>query len=440
MNFFRVWASALVLIGIGVSAQVATALDAQRPLHHSRATEQHLTEPHRTAHHAAGTAASRSTTTRAGAAHASASHRAPATSGHHASARASGGATARRVSYTGRRSRHHYYERFTASSFAKGDIFAGDITAGEDPVVRQAVIDAMGDMNGTAVVIDPSNGRILAMVNQKLALSPGAEPCSTIKITVAMAALSEGIVNADTPVKLAGFRMNMTQALAKSNNLYFEELGRELGFERVRHYANQFGLGELAGYNIAGEQLGVYPDQELPASQGGVGRMCSFGQGVSLTPLQLGAYVAALANGGTLYYLQHPTTPEEAAALQPKVKRTLDIAKFVPDIEDGMAGAVEYGTARRLRANFHELPVFGKTGTCSDSGTRYGWFAAWSDSPHGSLVTVFFLEGGRPTFGPRAAELTGEFYQNLWDSNWFASKGLQDAAAIPRTLPQQDLP
>jgi cell division protein FtsI/penicillin-binding protein 2 len=132
----------------------------------------------------------------------------------------------RRASYT--RSRHHYYERFTASSFAKGDIFAGDVTAGEDPVVRQAVIDAMGDMNGTAVVIDPSNGRILAMVNQKLALSPGAEPCSTIKLTVAMAALSEGLVTSDTPVKLAGFRMNMTQALAKSNNLYFEELGREV--------------------------------------------------------------------------------------------------------------------------------------------------------------------------------------------------------------------
>ena len=336
----------------------------------------------------------------------------------------------RRVSYT-RSSRHHFYERFTASSFAKGDIFAGDVTAGEDPVVRQAAIDAMGDMNGTAVVIDPSNGRILAMVNQKLALSPGAEPCSTIKLTVAMAALSEGLVTSDTPVKLAGFRMNMTQALAKSNNLYFEEMGRELGFERVRHYARQFGLGELAGYNIAGEQLGVYPDQELPASQGGVGRMCSFGQGVSLTPLQLGAFVAAIANGGTLYYLQHPTTPEEAAALQPKIKRTLDIAKYVPDMEGGMAGAVEYGTARRLRANFHELPVFGKTGTGSDNGTRFGWFAAYSDSPQGSLVTVFFLEGGRPTFGPRAAELTGEFYKNLWNRNWFASKGPQDAAIIP---------
>ena len=310
-------------------------------------------------------------------------------------------------------------------------MLAGDLTAGEDPVVRQAAIDALGDMNGTAVVIDPSNGRILAMVNQKLALSPGAEPCSTIKLTVAMAALSEGLVTRDTPVKLPGFHMNMTQALAKSNNLYFEELGRELGFERVRHYANQFGLGELAGYNIEGEQLGAYPDEELPASEGGVGRMCSFGQGVSLTPLQLGAFVAALANGGTLYYLQHPTTVEEAASFAPKVKRTLDIARFVPDIEDGMAGAVEYGTARRLRANFHELPVFGKTGTCSDKGTRFGWFASFSDSPQGSLVTVFFLEGGRPTFGPRAAELTGEFYKNLWDRNWFAPKGGQDAASVP---------
>jgi cell division protein FtsI/penicillin-binding protein 2 len=329
------------------------------------------------------------------------------------------------------RRHRRFYERFTASSFAHGDIFADDVTAGEDPIVRQAAIDALGEMNGTAVVIDPSNGRILAMVNQKLALSPGAEPCSTIKLTVAMAALSEGLVTRDTPVQLPGFRMNLTQALAKSNNLYFEELGRELGFDRVRNYANQFGLGELAGYNINGEQLGVYPDHELPASEGGVGRMCSFGQGISMTPLQLGAYVAAIANGGTLYYLQHPTTPEELAAFQPKVKRTLDIARFLPDLEDGMAGAVEYGTARSLRSNFHELPVFGKTGTCSDNGTRFGWFASYSDAPQGSLVTVFFLEGGRPTFGPRAAELTGEFYKNLWDRNWFASKGLQDSAALP---------
>jgi cell division protein FtsI/penicillin-binding protein 2 len=328
--------------------------------------------------------------------------------------------------------RRHYYERFTASSFAAGDIGSGDITAGEDPVVRQAAIDALGEMNGTAVVIDPSNGRILAMVNQKLALSRGAEPCSTIKLTVAMAALEEGLVTKDTMVRLDGFRMNMTQALAKSNNLYFEELGRELGFDRVRHYATQFGLGELAGYNIEGEQLGEYPDQVLPESQGGVSRMCSFGQGVSLTPLQLGAFVAAIANGGTLYYLQHPETAEQARHIEPKVKRTLGIGPYINDLEDGMAGAVEYGTARSLRTSFRQMQVFGKTGTCSDQGTRFGWFASYS--PQASLVTVFFLEGGRPTFGPRAAQLTGEFYENLWDSNYFVSRE-REAQAAPGVTP-----
>src|SRR5580692_5557400 len=80
--------------------------------------------------------------------------------------------------------RHRYYERFTGDSFAETDITAGDITAGEDPVVRAAAIAALGNMNGTAVAIDPTSGRILAMVNQKLALSSGAEPCSTIKVSV----------------------------------------------------------------------------------------------------------------------------------------------------------------------------------------------------------------------------------------------------------------
>ncbi|MGH9604396.1 MAG: penicillin-binding transpeptidase domain-containing protein [Terracidiphilus sp.] len=333
-------------------------------------------------------------------------------------------ATIRRVSYRYRRRR--YYERFTTSSIASPDIFDGDVTGGEDPVVRQAAIDALDGLNGTVVVINPYNGRILAMVNDKMALSPGVEPCSTIKLTVAFAALSEGIVTRDTEVQLPGFRMDMTEALAHSNNLYFEEMGRELGFGRVRHYATEFGLGELAGYHIAGEQLGEYPNEPIPAAQGGVGRMCSFGQGVSLTPLQLGAFVAAIANGGTLYYLQHPTTPEEVAHFEPRIKRTLNIATYIPDVEDGMAGAVEYGTARSLRTNFQQFPVFGKTGTCSNDGTRFGWFASFGDGPQGKLVTVFLLEGDGRVYGPRAADLTGEFYKNLWNHDYFAAKTAQE--------------
>lgn len=319
--------------------------------------------------------------------------------------------------------RHRFYEHFTASSFATADLTTGDVTAGEDPVVRQAAIDALGDMNGTVVAIDPSNGRILAMVNQKLALSTGAEPCSTIKLSVALAALDEGIVTKDTRVNLGGhYSLNMTEALAHSNNAYFETLGRRLGFERVRHYATEFGLGELAGYDIPGEQPGVYPDQPISESLGGVGRMCSFGEGISMTPLQLGALVAAIANGGTLYYLQHPTTPDEALNFHPRVKRVLNIAPILPEIQEGMGAAVRYGTARSLRTNFKEFPVLGKTGTCSDDGTRFGWFASYADTQYGRIVAVFFLEGGRPTFGPKAAELTGVFYRDLWNNSYFAAK------------------
>jgi penicillin-binding protein 2 len=326
--------------------------------------------------------------------------------------------------------RTRYQEHFSASSYAD-NLTLGDVVEGEDPLVRAAAIEALGNMNGTAIAIDPSTGRILAMVNQKLALSRGAEPCSTIKLTVALAALEEGIVNKDTPVNLGGhYHLTMTEALAHSNNLYFETLGRQLGFERVKHYANEFGLGELAGYQIQGEQLGTYPDEVLPASLGGVGRMCSFGESVSMTPLQLGALVSAIANGGTLYYLQHPETAVDVATFEPKVKRVLDIAPLIPEISVGMQGAVQYGTARSLRANFSQFPVMGKTGTCSNNGTRFGWFGSFADTPKGRIVTVFFLEGGRPTFGPKAAELTGEFYRALWDKDYFQQKPTVETSGV----------
>ncbi len=317
--------------------------------------------------------------------------------------------------------RHRYYERFYTSSYAQ-DVTEGDITAGEDPVVRQAAINALGNMNGTVVAIEPTSGRILAMVNQKLALSSGAQPCSTIKLSVALAALSEGLIDKDTPVTLGRrSRMNLTQALAHSNNAYFEAVGRKLGFEKVNYYAHQFGLGELAGYNIPGEHLGTYPEQEISAKLGGVGKMCSFGEGVSMTPLQLGALVSAIANGGTLYYLQHPTTADEVANFQPRVKRHLEIAPLIPEMSDGMAGAVQYGTARSVRLNFNEESILGKTGTCSHAGTRFGWFASYANTDIGRIVTVVFLQGGRPTYGPKAAEIAGRMYRDLYDHNFFVA-------------------
>jgi penicillin-binding protein 2 len=332
--------------------------------------------------------------------------------------------------------RHHYYERFTASSFVTEDVTSGDITTGEDPVVRQAAIDALGNMNGTVVAIEPTSGRVLAMVNQKLALSSGAQPCSTIKLSVALAALSEGLISKETEVSLGGSaRMNLTEAIAHSNNAYFEALGRKLGFEKVAYYAHEYGLGELAGYGIPGEQVGAYPDEVIPEKLGGVGKMCSFGEGVSMTPLQLGAMVSAIANGGTLYYLQHPTTPEEVANFEPRVKRQLSIGNVIPELSDGMAGAVQYGTARSVRLNFNEEEILGKTGTCSHEGTRFGWFASYANTSIGRVVIVVFLEGGRPTFGPKAAEIAGRMYRGMYDHNFFvAGHGLPPDPAATKTV------
>src|SRR5664279_4015539 len=315
-----------------------------------------------------------------------------------------------------------YYERFHASSFADDQV-DGDIATGEDPIVRAAAIDALGNMNGTVVSIDPESGRILAMVNQKLALSAGAQPCSTIKVAVALAALSENVITKDTEIPLGKYyRMDLTTALAHSNNAYFAAVGQKLGFEKVSYYARQYGLGELAGWHVQGEQLGTFPSTVLDSRLGGVGKMCSFGESISLTPLQLGALMAAIANGGTLYYLQHPNSPDDIATFAPKVKRQLDIGTAIPEMTDGLSGAVEYGTARHLRNSFIEEPVLGKTGTCSKNGTRYGWFASFANTQHGRIVTVIFLQGGRPTYGPKAAELAGLFYRNLYDHDYFAAK------------------
>jgi len=115
---------------------------------------------------------------------------------------------------------------------------------------------------------------------------------------------------------------------------------------------------------------------------------------------------------------------------EPKVKRTLDIGRVIPEMQDGMLAVTQYGTARSLRTNFKEFPVMGKTGTCSNNGTRYGWFVSYGDAPTGRIVTVIFLEGGKPTYGPKAAELTGAFYRAMYERNYFAPKSESAAATI----------
>ena len=320
------------------------------------------------------------------------------------------------------------------------DSTEGDRIEGEDPIVRRAALDALGKLNGTVVVADPETGRILSIVNQRLALRDGFQPCSTVKVPVALAALSESIVERDTRIRIYGrTTMTMTEALAKSSNQYFASLGQKLGFERVSYYAHLFGLGEKAGLDIDGEQAGLLP----PAPpKNGMGMMTSFGDGIALTPLELTAIVSAVANGGTLYYLQYPRTQDEAQTLLPRVKRHLDIESLIPDIKPGMMGAVEYGTARRIGFDPNE-PIFGKTGTCTDerSPTHLGWFGSFSETGRGKLAVTVLLTGGRGVSGPAAAGVAGNVYKNLEGVDYVAESApnLPSSPALPSILPIRPL-
>src|SRR5438034_236871 len=108
-----------------------------------------------------------------------------------------------------------------------------------------------------------------------------------------LAALTESVVAKNTTVHISRYvTYNMTQALARSNNQYFNILGTRLGFDKVHHYAQMLGFGEKAGLDIDGEQPGVLPEA---APSNGVGMMTSFGSGISMTPLELAALLSAIS-------------------------------------------------------------------------------------------------------------------------------------------------
>lgn len=287
------------------------------------------------------------------------------------------------------------------------DSTVGDRVFGEDLRIRRIAVQSLRPYNGAVVVVDSSTGRVLSIVNQKLVLSSGFQPCSTIKISVALAALSERIIEPGDQIQLNGRRMNLTYALAHSHNLFFANLGRELGFGRVSYYAHQFGYGEKAGLNITGENAGHFP--LVPPHNGGVSMLTSFGEEVSQTPLQLAALMAAVANGGTLYRLQYLNNADEIASFVPSIKRRLNLAEVSAQIIGGLRGAVEAGTARAARQS---EPIAGKTGTCSENHAHLGWFGSFNNSGR-KLVVVVLLRGGRQATGGRAASIAGNIYRQI---------------------------
>jgi len=234
------------------------------------------------------------------------------------------------------------------------------------------------------------------------------------------------VIERDTMVRIYGkTKMNLTTALAKSNNQFFAKMGETLGYEKVSYYAHLFGLGERAGLDIPGEHAGHFPSE--PPKNGGMGMLTSFGEEISLTPLQLVAIMGSISNGGTLYYLQHPRTQEEIDGFVPRIKRHLDIENQISQVRPGMRGAVEFGTARRILALTDDM-IMGKTGTCSDRRTHLGWFGSFGEVNGKKIAVAVLLTGGKPCIGPAAAGVAGGVYKRLGDMHYAVAKAEAPAA------------
>jgi cell division protein FtsI/penicillin-binding protein 2 len=200
---------------------------------------------------------------------------------------------------------------------------AKDNSVGEDPEVRRAAIDALGHHAGTVVVMDPKTGRVYTVVNQDWALRRGFKPCSTIKLVTGVAGISEKVIAPIETVSDGGrYRIDLTDALAYSNNTYFQHVAGEVGFDKMITYAKQMGLGEKTGINYVNEYSGHLP---LFKSGFALNRMGSHGDDFEVTAIQLATLVSAMSNGGKLLTPHLPQTVQENSTFKTEVRRKVNV-------------------------------------------------------------------------------------------------------------------
>ena len=282
-----------------------------------------------------------------------------------------------------------------------------DDLTGEDPEVRRVAVNALGNHAGTVVVMDPMTGRVYSIVNQEWALRRGFKPCSTIKLVTGVAGLSENAIpQLDTVGD--GYRIDLTSALAHSDNPFFQTVGTKIGSEKMVSYARELGLGEKTGINVPFEFAGRLPEIRIGVTER---RMFSHADGFQVTPLQLGTLVSAMANGGKLLVPQIPHSVKEQNKMSVKVRRQLPITADVwQRMVPGMVGAVNYGSGRK--AYDPVQTVAGKTGTCIGDGGWVGLFTSYAPLANPRLAVVVIAQGtdGRRHF---PAAVAGEIYRQL---------------------------
>ena len=280
-----------------------------------------------------------------------------------------------------------------------------DVTDGEDLRVRAAAVEALGGRAGTVVVMEAKTGRIVTMVNQDWAIRNTFKPCSTIKLVTAVAGLNENIITPSGEIVGENSRMGLDDALAYSNNAYFQRVGSNLGNEKMIEYARRLGLGQPTGINAEGEVPG-----RLPFGNNNL-RVYSHADDFEVTPLQLAVMVSAISNGGGRVVPYISRTRIEKSGFKPHYTGEIGLPMDnVRGVIPGMIGAAEYGTARR--GTDPAYGIAGKTGSCIGKGSWVGLFASVApiEDPAYSVVVITRGESER---GKYAAAVAGKVYQAL---------------------------
>lgn len=331
---------------------------------------------------------------------------------------------------------------------------------------------------GGAVVLDVNSGDTLAIAsyptydmtefNEKYseliqddnnpmlnrAVSGLYSPGSTFKPLTAIAGIQSGMVKINENITCTGIydyyddyqpscwiwseynathgHQNVTQAIENSCNVYFYELGRRLGIDKLDEYAKKFGLGEYTGIELSEETSGHMASPEYKEQVvknvtdsswfGGDTLQAAIGQSYSLfTPVQLANYCATIANGGTRYKvnlidsIRSSVDGSVVEEFEPQVVEKIDISEQAIDkIHDGMKKVVDEGSASSIFEGY-PIKVGGKTGTAQlGKGANNAIFIAFAPFDDPQIAIAVVLEHG--IRGTNA----GQVARDVFDEYFFA--------------------
>ena len=293
-----------------------------------------------------------------------------------------------------------------------------------DSALQKVALDALGDVNGAVVAIDPRDGGVLAMASKpgydtnpfvegisskaykalrddpdkplyNRAVQGTYPPGSTIKPFMGLAGLELGLLDLKEKKYCPGFfqlpghdhkyrdwkrgghgPMDVDSAITQSCDVFFYQLAHEIGIDKLQQYLKQFHFGEKTGIDLMGERKGIRPSREWKRRRykqvwfPGETVIIGIGQGAfQATPLQLAAATAAIANGGHYHEprLVSAILDESNGDVSPEPGKTHTIPRHNPANWNKIREAMEHvvqgprGTARQLKNEHYRIA--GKTGT-----------------------------------------------------------------------------